>query len=248
MRSFSSRTRLAAAWLLAISASAFFAGWTATAEAKAPGKRHCHGGVCHRVMTLSETASSIGKLRRISASHYDDCRRDRFNPCGLTSSGEAFRAKAADNTASAIHPDGTILVVRNPANGHAVVVRVNNFGPFKRNRLLDLSRGAAEKLGFARQGVARLDMMVVHAPTPEETRYKRNRRYEPVPGYVGKTASIETAFMQYADLTQKQRIARLEQRIARLDATACAMSQKRRAPRLALLAKRALGIRQRATG
>lgn len=241
MRRFSIQRRPVTAWLLAAAASVLAGGWAATAEAKAPGKRHCHGGVCHRIMTLAETASSIGKLRRISASHYDDCRRDRFNPCGLTSSGEPFRARATDNTASSIHPDGTILVVRNPVNGHAVVVRVNNFGPFKGNRLLDLSRGAAEKLGFARQGVARLDVMVVHSPSPEETRYKRNRRYPPVPGFVGKTASIETAFMQYATLTQKQRI-------ARLDATACALVAKRRAPRLTLIAARTLVVRQQARG
>ena len=48
-----------------------------------------------------------------------ECRRDRFNPCGLTASGEAFRPNDADNAASPIYPEGTVLLVRNPSNGEA---------------------------------------------------------------------------------------------------------------------------------
>lgn len=203
------------------------------ADAKRPGGRHCAGGVCHRVMTLTETEAQIGKVRRLKASHYDDCRRDRFNPCGLTSSGEVFRAHAPDNAASAIHPDGTILVVRNPATRLAAVVRVNNFGPFRGDRKLDMSRAAAERLGFARLGVASLEVMVAYAPTPAETRYARKRRYEPVPGFIGSTASIASAHERYASLT-------IGKRIAKSDAVACQVAAKRRTPSLGLMANSAL--------
>lgn len=199
------------------------------AEAKTPGRKHCHGSVCHRVLTLGETTAELGKVRRLVASHYDDCRRDRFNPCGLTSSGEAFQASAPDNAASSIHPDGTILLVRNPATKIAAVIRVNNFGPFKGNRKLDLSRAAAERLGFAKRGVATLDVMVVQAPTTEEARYKRKRRYDRVPGVIGQFDSLETAFTRYADMT-------LKTRIARLDATHCHVAARQRAPGLKLIA------------
>jgi rare lipoprotein A len=204
------------------------AAFAAAAEAKAPGKRHCYKGVCHRVMTLPETRAALGKMKKLVASHYDHCRKDRFNPCGLTSSGARFEASRPDNTASAIHPDGTILVVRNPQNGEAAVVRVNNFGPFRGNRKLDVSRATAERLGFARRGVAPLEVLVVHAPTPEETRYKRNRRYDPVPGPLGRLASIESAFMRYADITASQRLAVAE-------ASACRMNGRKRPPALALV-------------
>jgi rare lipoprotein A len=199
------------------------------ADAKTPGKRHCYGGVCHRVMTLAETDAQTGKLKRMNASHYDDCRRDRFNPCGLTSSGEAYRPGSADNTASSIHPDGTVLLLRNPATSAAAVVRVNNFGPFRGNRQLDVSRATAQKLGFARRGVASLEVLVVQAPTRAEARYKRNRRYAPVPGFIGQADSIDHAFLRYADLTFKERV-------ARLDAIACQVPGRKTAPRLALLA------------
>jgi rare lipoprotein A len=212
--------------------------WPTEAEAKRPGGKHCYGGTCHRVMTLDETQALVGKLRKLRASHYDDCRRDRFNPCGLTSSGEPFRAHAPDNTASAIHPDGTVLLLRNPSNRLSAVVRVNNFGPFRGNRQLDVSRATAERLGFAKQGVAALEALVVQAPTPAEARYKRNRRYEPVPGFMGHADSIDSAFQRYADLT-------MTQRIARLDRIACQIAANRRAPRLGLMVAASATPRQR---
>ena len=199
------------------------------ADAKRPGGRHCASGICHRVMTLAETEAQIGKLRRFKTSYYDDCRRDRFNPCGLTSSGEVFRPHTRDNAASAIHPDGTILVVRNPETRLAAVVRVNNFGPFRGDRKLDVSRATAQHLGFARRGVAALEVMVVHAPTPAETRYARKRRYATVPGFIGSATTIDSAYMRYADLT-------LHTRIAQLDKTTCHVAANRRTPRLKLIA------------
>ncbi|MGE0769023.1 MAG: septal ring lytic transglycosylase RlpA family protein [Hyphomicrobiaceae bacterium] len=198
---------------------------TEIAAAKRPGGRHCALGVCHRVMTLAETGTQIGRLHHLKASYYDDCRHDRFNPCGLTSSGEIFRPHMPDNVASAIHPDGTILVLRNPATGLSVVARVNNFGPFRGDRKLDVSKAAAKRLGFASRGVATLEVMVVYAPTPAESRYAKKRRYDPVPGFIGATASMDSAYLKSADLT-------LPHRIAKSDATACRVAAKRSAPRL----------------
>lgn len=163
------------------------------AEAKVPGKTYCFNGVCHRVKTLQETADLIGKDQKFKTSFYDDCRRDRFNPCGLTSSGEVFRPREADNAASPIYPNGTVLLLRNPANGLSAVVRVNNAGPYWGDRKLDVSRATADKLGFRRGGVAKLEARIVSAPTRAEARYKKNRRYEPVPGPIGKFASLSQA-------------------------------------------------------
>ena len=42
--------------------------------------------------------------------------------------------------------------------------------------------------------------MVLQAPTATETRYKRQRRYAPVAGYIGPAPSIEHAFLAYADI------------------------------------------------
>jgi rare lipoprotein A len=53
-------------------------------------------------------------------------------------------------------PLPSIVEVTNLANGRTLRVRLNDRGPFVDGRLIDLSRGAAEKLGFDRQGVARV--------------------------------------------------------------------------------------------
>lgn len=163
------------------------------AAAKTPGSTYCYFGVCHRVKTIEETRSLVGRRQSIVASHYDDCKRDRYNPCGLTSSGERFHPDRPDNTASPIYPDGTTLLVWNPETKRALVVRVNNAGPYHSNRKLDLSVAAAEKLGFKGKGVAELDVKVVKAPEPEEAKYSKYRNYAHVPGDIGEYSSVEEA-------------------------------------------------------
>ena len=70
-----------------------------TAEAKTPGKSYCFYGKCHRVKSIAETQALVGKDEIVHASHYDSCKRDRYNPCGLTSSGAVFDSEAPDNAA-----------------------------------------------------------------------------------------------------------------------------------------------------
>ena len=166
---------------------------TTPAAAKTPGSTYCYFGVCHRVKTIEETRALIGREQSIVASHYDDCRRDRHNPCGLTSSGERFRPDHPDNTASPIYPDGTTLLVWNPETQRALVVRVNNAGPYHKNRKLDLSRAAAKKLGFEGKGVAKVHVQVVKAPEPAEAKYSKHRSYARVPGDIGEYSSVEEA-------------------------------------------------------
>ncbi|MGE0024939.1 MAG: septal ring lytic transglycosylase RlpA family protein [Hyphomicrobium sp.] len=163
------------------------------AEAKTPGKTYCFYGTCHRVKTIAETEALVGTEETVSASHYDSCARDRYNPCGLTSSGEAFDSEAPDNAASPTYPDGTTLLVWSPETRASLVLRVNNAGPYWGDRKLDVSRKAAEVLGFAAQGVATLQVRVIDAPSVDEATYKKDRTYDPVPGYIGEFASLDEA-------------------------------------------------------
>lgn len=163
------------------------------AHAKTPGARYCFSHACHRVMTLAQTRAAVGKSNLAVTSFYDDCRRDRYNPCGLTSSGEAYRPGESNSAASPIYPDGTVVLVRNPRNGEAAIVRINNAGPYWGNRTLDLSRAAGTKLGLDGVGVAKVELTVLRAPTAIEARYRKGRRYPPVPGHVGSFASLGEA-------------------------------------------------------
>ena len=63
-------------------------------------------------------------------------------------------------------PLPSIVEVTNLANGKKLRVRLNDRGPFVDGRLIDLSRGAAEKLGFDRQGVAKVRVRYIGAAPP----------------------------------------------------------------------------------
>jgi rare lipoprotein A len=165
----------------------------ALTEAKTPGKTHCFNGICHYVRTIAETKALVGKTTILKTSFYDDCKKDRFNPCGLTSSGEHFRSWKADNAASPIYPDGTKLLVWHPKTKKTLVVRINNAGPYYGDRKLDLARAAADKLGVP-AGVTNVHVRVLEAPSQKEATYSRGRTYPSVPGYVGIFADIDRAF------------------------------------------------------
>jgi rare lipoprotein A len=77
---------------------------------------------------------------------------------GRTASGE--RARPAELTAAhRTLPFGTLVRVTNRNNGHSVVVRINDRGPFTRGRVIDLTPAAAGQLGFS--GLARVSLDVI---------------------------------------------------------------------------------------
>jgi rare lipoprotein A len=51
--------------------------------------------------------------------------------------------------------------VTNLANGRAVVVVIDDRGPFVRGRVIDLSAAAARRLGMTRDGVVQVHLEVV---------------------------------------------------------------------------------------
>ena len=53
-------------------------------------------------------------------------------------------------------PFGTRVLVTNLRNGKSVVVQVADRGPFRRGRVIDVSYGAAQALGFVRAGVTKV--------------------------------------------------------------------------------------------
>jgi rare lipoprotein A len=84
----------------------------------------------------------------------------------LTSNQEVYDMYAV-TAAHKTLPLPSYVRVTNLANGRSVVVRVNDRGPFHAGRIIDLSFAAATKLGFTKQGTARVE---VRALTPGEGR------------------------------------------------------------------------------
>ncbi len=79
-----------------------------------------------------------------------------------TASGQAFNP-AALTMAHKTLPFGTRVKVTNPKNNKSVVVRVNDRGPTQPDRIGDLSRAAAARIGMLRSGVIDAKLEVVSA-------------------------------------------------------------------------------------
>lgn len=77
-----------------------------------------------------------------------------------TSTGERFSVYGM-TAASTTLPLPTYVKVTNLANGKHVIVKVNDRGPFRHKRILDVSYAAAKKLGFASRGTARVDVVAI---------------------------------------------------------------------------------------
>ena len=77
-----------------------------------------------------------------------------------TANGERFDMHAL-TAAHRTLPFGTIVRVKDLKSGKSVNVRINDRGPFRRDRIIDLSYEAARKLGFISRGTARVAIAVV---------------------------------------------------------------------------------------
>lgn len=83
---------------------------------------------------------------------------------GLTANGEIYDM----NSITAAHrtlPLPSYVRVTNLKNGYSIVVRVNDRGPYSKGRILDLSKRAAELLGFKKHGLAKIQAEYVK-PAP----------------------------------------------------------------------------------
>jgi rare lipoprotein A len=91
------------------------------------------------------------------ASYYADKFEGR-----MTASGEKYK----HNKLTAAHktlPFGTKVRVTNISNGNVVDVIVNDRGPYADGRIIDLSKSAAEKLGFVALGLTDVRVDVIDA-------------------------------------------------------------------------------------
>ena len=80
-----------------------------------------------------------------------------------TSNGEKYDMYGV----SAAHktlPFGTVVGVHNLRNGRQLDIRINDRGPFVRGRIIDLSYGAANKLGVVGPGTAPVEIVALAAP------------------------------------------------------------------------------------
>ena len=80
-----------------------------------------------------------------------------------TASGETFDMNAMTAAHRSL-PLNCYIRVTNKNNGKSVIVKVNDRGPFHGNRVVDLSYGAAKRLGITNAGVAKVSIERVDGP------------------------------------------------------------------------------------
>jgi rare lipoprotein A len=81
---------------------------------------------------------------------------ERYDPMGITAAHPTL-------------PFDTKVRVTNEASGESVVVRINDRGPFGKDRIIDLSQGAAQEIDLVRAGIARVSIEVLGTAAPVET-------------------------------------------------------------------------------
>ena len=80
-----------------------------------------------------------------------------------TASGEIFDMKAM-TAAHRTLEFGTLVRVRSIDTNRSVVVRINDRGPHVAGRVIDLSHGAARRLGMVNEGTVPVALKIVKAP------------------------------------------------------------------------------------
>ena len=88
------------------------------------------------------------------AAAYQKCGKASWyaGPGSKTASGETLR-HGANTAAHKSLPFGSKVRVTNKRNGRSLIVRINDRGPYIHGRIIDLTRGGAQRLGFINSGV-----------------------------------------------------------------------------------------------
>jgi len=78
-----------------------------------------------------------------------------------TATGERFNMYAMTAASPTLRIPSYVKVT-NLENHKSIVVKVNDRGPYRKGRILDLSYGAAAKLGMLKKGTAYVDVKTIH--------------------------------------------------------------------------------------
>lgn len=113
-----------------------------------------------KVELVAVSTREIGRASYYGRNHHGrrTASGQRFDMWGMTAAHKSL-------------PFGTCLAVQNTQSGKSALVTVNDRGPYVGNRVLDLSQGAAVKLGMIKSGVATIEYHKVTCPTQRQHKY-----------------------------------------------------------------------------
>ena len=112
------------------------------------------GGYSYRVLGHTYHVMTPQQAR-----HYRETGIASYYSGRKTASGERMSSRAW-TAAHKTLPFGTRVRVTNLENRRSIIVRINDRGPFKKGRIIDLTKRGADALGFRKQGLARVHVEV----------------------------------------------------------------------------------------
>jgi len=104
----------------------------------------------------ADSPLAVESVQRGKASWYSV----KTNSGTRTASGQRL-SNAAATAAHKTLPMGTQVRVINEANGKSEVMTITDRGPFTKGRIIDVTIGAAERLGFVHRGIAKVRVEVL---------------------------------------------------------------------------------------
>ena len=149
----------------------------------------------------------VGKPYKIMGKTYYPKEDYSYSEVGVASwYGSDFHNKKTANgekydmhTLTAAHrtlPLPSIVKVTNLENGRSLVLRVNDRGPYAKNRIIDISKRGAQLLGFQTKGTAKVRVELMEKESKELKAALTGQKIEPVMASAKKTTPIKK--MEYA--------------------------------------------------
>ncbi len=110
-----------------------------------------------------------------------------------TANGEIYDM----NTLTAAHrtlPLPSIVRVTNLENGRSLILRVNDRGPFAKDRILDISKRGAQLLGFLNQGTAKVRVEIMEEESKRLKEALLNKKEEPLIAQRGLISDVASEY------------------------------------------------------
>ena len=124
-----------------------------------------------------------------------------------TASGEKY-SRSAYTAAHRTLPFGTQVKVTHLRTGKVAIVRVNDRGPHRPGRIIDLSEAAARELGILAEGVARVRVEVIESPKPPPEPPKASPFFDPEGRSLSKVAPYSLQIGAFTEIENAIAVAR----------------------------------------
>ena len=140
----------------------------------------------HAPRAVSDLPVKIGAPYRVKGVTYTPAQVARYDEVGYaswygeeqngnaTANGEPFDARAIAGAHRTL-PLPSYVEVTALDTGRTILVRINDRGPFSNDRLIDLSRGAAEQLGTIGRGAVGVRVRLVNPPDRDRAALRAGR-------------------------------------------------------------------------